>query len=270
MQGDIRSEKVADIFKEYQVDTVVHLASIVTPGKKKDREFEYSVDVLGTENVLQACIKNKVKKIIITSSGAAYGYYPDNPAWLDESDPIRGNVEFPYSYHKRLIEEMLADYRQKHPQLEQLILRPGTVLGEHTQNQITNLFQKKFVLGIVGSDSPFVFIWDQDVSNIILKGIYEEVKGVYNLAGDGFLTMKQIATILGKPYVQIPAGVLKLFLSAGQWLRLSRYGPEQINFLRFRPVLSNKRLKEEFGYVPAYTSAEVFDLYMKANFKSAK
>jgi len=45
---------------------------------------------------------------------------------------------------------------------------------------------------------------------------------------------------------------------------LSQYGPEQINFLRYRPVLANDHLKEEFGYVPRLTSEEVFRLYWEA------
>ncbi|HCJ65216.1 MAG TPA: epimerase, partial [Alcanivorax sp.] len=49
-----------------------------------------------------------------------------------------------------LVEEMLADYRQRHPALRQLILRPGTVLGEGTRNQITALFERKRILAIAG------------------------------------------------------------------------------------------------------------------------
>ena len=128
IQGDIRDENLGEILKEHGVDTVVHLASIVTPGKKSNREFEYSVDVLGTENLLCACMQHDVKKIIITSSGAAYGYHNDNPQWLAETDALRGNYEFPYSWHKRLVEERLATFRAEHPELKQLVLRPGTVL----------------------------------------------------------------------------------------------------------------------------------------------
>ena len=37
-----------------------------------------------------------------------------------------------------------------------------------------------------------------------------------------------------------------------------------MNFLRYRPVLDNRRLKQEFGYVPRKTTAEVFDFYLEA------
>ncbi|MAC99815.1 MAG: epimerase, partial [Pseudomonadales bacterium] len=40
-------------------------------------------------------------------------------------------------------------------------------------------------------------------------------------------------------------------------------GPEQINFLRYRPVLSNRRLKEEFGYQLQKTSAETFEYFIE-------
>jgi UDP-glucose 4-epimerase len=47
-------------------------------------------------------------------------------------------------------------------------------------------------------------------------------------------------------------------------LHLTQYGPEQLNFLRYRPVLANRRLKEEFGYVPRKTSVEVFEFWRAA------
>ena len=166
---DVRSEDISVLMKEKAIDTVVHLATIVTPGKKSNREFEYSVDVLGTENVLQACVESNVKRIIISSSGAAYGYHADNPEWINEDTALRGNEEFAYSDHKRIVEEMLEMYREKHPGLEQVIFRIGAILGKDVDNQITNLFEKRYLLGITGSDSPFVFIWDEDVIGCMVK-----------------------------------------------------------------------------------------------------
>ncbi|MEW6113465.1 MAG: NAD-dependent epimerase/dehydratase family protein, partial [Thermodesulfobacteriota bacterium] len=191
--ADIRSPELSSLLREFKTDLVVHLAAVVTPGRKSDRDFEYSVDVLGTRNVLESCLAAGVRRLIYTSSGAAYGYYADNPEWLDETDKIRGNVEFAYSDHKRQVEEMLAQWRNEHPELGQLVFRPGTILGDTTSNQITALFEKAYVMGLRGSASPFVFIWDQDVVGAIIKGIHEGGSGIYNMAGDGALTMREIA-----------------------------------------------------------------------------
>src|SRR5690606_38772840 len=104
--------------------------------------------------------------------------------WIDEQDALRGNPEFAYSDHKRQIEEMLADYRERYPHLQQLIFRPGTVLGTETRNQITNLFIAPRILALKGSDSPFVFIWDQDVIGAMEMGIRQDKTGIFNMAGD--------------------------------------------------------------------------------------
>jgi len=331
LKADVRSLEISRIIKTHSVDTIVHLATIVTPPKGSSRDLEYSVDVIGTQNVLNACIENGVKQVIVTSSGAAYGYYADNASLLTEDDPIRGNREFPYAYHKRLVEEMLAEYRTQYPQLKQIVFRPGTILGQNVSNQITNLFEKKIVLGIKGADSPFVFIWDQDVVNCIKKGITEDIEGIYNLAGDGTLTMKQIAGILKKPYVEVSDTLLERLFGLFKKIRgfqsdvkksipsligpvimnfqlvqdmltgilprsvhplleklhkaqnhlgqilpdnmgplfdllddnLPPYGPEQVVFLKYRPVLSNRKLKKEFGYTPLKTSEEVFRFYLE-------
>jgi UDP-glucose 4-epimerase len=261
---DVRDRALADTLRQHAIDTVVHLAAIVTPGPKSNRQLEYSVDVLGTRNVLDACVSAGVGRIIVTSSGAAYGYHADNPEWLTEDDPVRGNEAFAYSHHKRLVEEMLAGYRVAHPQLHQVVFRVGTILGETTRNQITALFERTRLIAIRGSASPFVFIWDRDVVGAIEHAIFSGRDGIYNVAGDGALSIQQIAARLGKRCITLPPGLLRAVLAVLHPLGLSRYGPEQVDFLRYRPVLDNRRLKEVFGYVPKLSSEQVFELFCRS------
>ena len=260
-QGDIRDPALGRWMAEQGTRVVVHLAAVLEDSG--DRARDHDIDVNGTRNVLEACVANGVEQLIVTSSGAAYGYHADNPPWLDEDAPLRGNPEFAYSDHKRQVEELLARYRHDHPRLGQLILRPGTVLGATTHNQITALFEGRRVLAIAGSDSPFVFIWDQDVVGAILHGIDTGARGVYNLAGDGALPIQRVAALLGKPLRVVPAWLLAGALAVGKRLRLTGHSPEKVNFLRYRPVLDNRRLKQEFGYRPRKTSEETFRFFIE-------
>jgi UDP-glucose 4-epimerase len=262
--ADVRSADFSALFRRFGCDAVVHLAAIVTPGRSSTRALEYEVDVVGTERVLAGCLGAGVRKLIYASSGAAYGYHADSPEWLDEGDALRGNPEFAYSDHKRQVEERLARARDEHPELLQLVLRPGTILGAGTDNQITRLFEGPFVLGLSGSQSPFVMIWDEDVAGVIAQGLRRGGTGVYNLAGDGTLSMREIARLLGKRYVALPPWLVRAALAVAKPLRLSRYGPEQVPFLRYRPVLSNRRLKQELGYRPRKTTREVFETFLAA------
>ena len=263
LEADVRDPVLARHLEEHGIDAVVHLAAVVNPGKDTSRELQHSIDVDGTENVLKACLEAGVERIVITSSGAAYGYHADNPQWLTEEDALRGNPEFAYSDHKRQVEEMLARWREKAPKLEQLILRPGTILGAGTRNQITELFEGKRILRLSGSPSPFVLIWDRDVVGAILHGLIERKSGIYNLAGDGTLTIGEMAEMMGKPVLTLPVPLVKAALAVLSLLKLTPYGPEQVRFLRYRPVLLNRRLKEEFGYTPRKTTREVWEFYLQ-------
>ena len=255
---------VAGQIQENGIDTVVHLASIVNPGKSTTVEQEYAVDVTGSRNVFEACVRHGVERVVVSSSGAAYGYHADSPEWLTEDDPVRGTDTFPYSLHKRLVEEMLVGYRESAPQLDQVVLRIGTILGESVDNQITDLFKRKRLLKIRGSDSPFVFIWDQDVMAIIEQAVLGKKTGIYNVAGDGRVTIDEIAAELGKPVMTLPVGVLKTALAVAHRLGLTPHGAAQTDFLQYRPVLDNSRLKSEFGYTPKCTSREAFTAWREA------
>lgn len=257
---DTRS--IDDVFAAQPIDVVVHLAAIVNPGG--DVEREYRVDVEGSANVFARAAAAGVERLVVSSSGAAYGYHADNPDGLVETDPLRGNDEFPYSKHKRLVEEMLADYRVSHPQMTQTILRIGTILGPGVDNQITRLWEGKRILHIAGADSPFVFIWVDDVARIMARAATDGPAGIYNVAGDGVLTVPQIARRLGKKLQTVPAWALTAALRIGHTLRLTEHGPEKVRFLRYRPVLDNTALKEEFGYTPRYTTAEAFEAFLDA------
>lgn len=76
---------------------------------------------------------------------------------------------------KTSIETIINKYHE-----EKKLIRVGTILGDSTNNQISGLFEKKMVLGISGSDSLFVFVWDQDVVNCLIRGIIvkSRVRGV--------------------------------------------------------------------------------------------
>ncbi|MBM3908757.1 MAG: SDR family oxidoreductase [Gemmatimonadetes bacterium] len=261
IRHDVRETGLAAELRAHRITCVVHLASIVTPGKGSTRAFEYAVDVEGTERVLEACVAAGVQRLIVTSSGAAYGYHADNPPWLTEEHPVRGNEAFAYSWHKRLVEEMLARARVEHPALEQVILRVGTILGPSVNNQITALFEKPRLIAIRGSASPFVFICDADLVALLVRAVDAPVTGIFNVAGDGAMTIDDIARALGKPVLRLPAWLVRGALAILHPLGLSRYGPAQVDFLRYRPVLDNARLKAVFGFKPRLSSREAFEAW---------
>ncbi len=258
---DIRDPALSAVVIDRSVSAVVHLAAVVgTPDGMTDADVA-DIEIGGTRNLLAACEAGGVATLVVSSSGAAYGYHADNPALLTEDDPVRGNPEFPYADHKREIEVLLAAAQERLPGLRQVILRLCTVLGPGLRSPVTALFERRVVLGLSDAATPFCFAWDQDVADCVVRAVEPgaQVCGPINVAGDGAMTLREIAAALGRPFLPVPSEVLRRGLG---WLKrrgLAPYGPEQVMFIEHRPVLGNHRLKEAFPGLPTRTSHQAFE-----------
>ena len=63
VEGDVRDPALEKELATRDVDSIVHLAAVVTPGPDSSRELEYSIDVLGTENVIECVPSSSVSLI---------------------------------------------------------------------------------------------------------------------------------------------------------------------------------------------------------------
>lgn len=259
---DLRKLDLGALLTEHAVQAVVHLAAIVEPPRDLSEAELEDIEVGGTQRVIDACLTAGVRHLTVTSSGAAYGYHARNDGrLLTENEPVPGSPEFAYSRHKAAVEVILARTARLHPELGLLILRPGTILGASTDNQITALFTGPVVMCLAENDGPFTFVWDEDVADVIVTGVQRRRTGVYNVAGDGVMTMRDIAKAEGKRVVTVPSGVVRRALWAGRFTRLFRYGPEQVDFLLHRPVLDNSRLRRDFPGLPSRTTQETYEIF---------
>ncbi len=260
---DIRNPEFFTWVKEVKPDVVIHLASIIQLPESMTEEDAHDIDVKATDKLMQTCIEVGVEKIVVTSSGAAYGYWKDNADWLTEDMPVRGNDDYFYSKHKHQVEELMEKYRHSNPELKQVVLRPGTVLGPNFKNPITNMFAQKKVTGIRGTDSPFVIIWVDDLVAYLIESATSGIEGIYNVAGDGTLSLNDIAKRLNKPYTAFPSWFMRGMLTVLKPLGLTPYGPEQVKFIEFRPVLDNKKIKQNFKHQPSKTTAQAFESFLQ-------
>ncbi len=260
--GDLRRLDLAALMREHEVDAVVHLAAIVEPPKGMSEAELEDIEVGGTQRVVDACVAAGVGHLTVTSSGAAYGYHARNDGrLLTEDQPVTGSDAFAYSRHKAAVEALLARARRLHPALGQLVLRPGAILGAHTDNQITALFSGRVVMTLTETEGPFTFIWDHDVAEIIVTGLLARRTGAYNLAGDGVMTLRDIAAVEGSRVVAVPSAVVRTALAVMRRVGIGRYGPEQVDFLLHRPVLDNTRLRRDFPGLPRRTTRETYEIF---------
>lgn len=136
IKGDIRNKKEVEDFIS-GCDKIISLASLTDVGltlKKPDENFE--IDIVGTHNVLQACVKYKIKKLVFSSSASIYG----SPGWIDGNAPMvsEKSIIYPttnYANTKFFNETQLRLYYE-HYGLPTTSLRYFSVYGERQTPKI--------------------------------------------------------------------------------------------------------------------------------------
>jgi UDP-glucose 4-epimerase len=261
---DITSNEVKEVLEKNNIDTIIHLATIL-PGPNISRELEWKVDVEGGRNLIEAAKKSGVKQFITTTSGAAYGYNEDNPDLITEETKLRGTYKFAYSYHKALFDEELQSVKE----YKTLIFRPCTILGRGMKTPVADLFRKKIFTDVKGSKFPFTFVWDDDVVNFIIEGLLKQKTGVYNLASPGTFTMKELSILLERPFIAIPESVLSIGLTVASKLKLTQYNKDQIDFLKYRPALDGSKAQIEFETNYSKNAKQIIETFIQMDQEKA-
>ena len=130
VNGDVRDESMMTQLCKGQ-DVVIHAAAAL-PLWKRDEIFE--INVTGTKNLLEASVKNKVKKFIFISSTAVYGVPEKHPIF--EDDALVGVGA--YGESKIQAEKLCLNYRERRMMVT--IIRPKTFVGTHRLGVFEILF----------------------------------------------------------------------------------------------------------------------------------
>lgn len=135
VEGDIRDAECVDaLFKQYDIDSVIHFAGLKAVGESVEKPaLYYENNVYGTLNLCQVMAQNNVKNIVFSSSATVYGDPIELP--LHESLPT-GTPTNPYGMSKLMVELMLKDFFKADNEWNIVILRYFNPVGAHPSGQI--------------------------------------------------------------------------------------------------------------------------------------
>jgi UDP-glucose 4-epimerase len=266
---DVRDrDAVRAVLERARADALVHLAFILNPSH--DEHFMYDVDVNGTHNVLEAAAAVGTGQVLVTSSATAYGAFPDNPVPLTEDDPVRGVPSFPYARDKTECDRLCQLWAAEHPDRAMTIVRPCIVFGPSVDNFIVRLWTKQPFAPDVGAlDTPIQFVHEDDVVEAIAALLLGRHAGAFNVAGDGLITARECAEVIGSPIRRIPLRAYRGLARALWTARVSEAPPGQIEFALYPWIVSTEKLKQTTGWSPKHTSRETFEITMRTHGKLA-
>ncbi len=245
-RADIRDSGLDELFTKERFDVVIHHAAQMDVRKSvQDPGFDASVNILGSVNLLENCLRSGVKKFVFASTGGAiYGEQDYFPA--DEKHPVRPLS--PYGIAKLSVEKYLFYYAEVHG-LQYVSLRYGNVYGPrqnpHGEAGVIAIFSEKMLAGgqpVINGEGlqtrDYVFVGDVVSANMF--ALAYDRSGIFNV-GTGLETdvntlFRTIRSLAGSSCREEHGSAKK---------------GEQM-----RSVLDAKLLRETFGWTPRTAIAD--------------
>jgi len=272
-QGDILDRDAVEALVA-DADVVVHLAFIVLGTREESRR----VNVAGTRNVFEATVAaQRPRRLVYTSSVAAYGYHSDNKLPLTEDTPLRGSAEHYYSEQKAACEAVLAEVTEG-ASLEVFVLRP-CIVGGPKATALADAMPWSHLPGLRSATAavpllkplfpdpgtPMQLIHHDDVAAAIaLAATTSAPPGAYNLAGDGQVSLSEVAVALGARPLRVPAVTAAIASFAIARLPFLPSSAEWLHATRTSVVMDISRARSVLGWTPRYTAAQTLQALASA------
>ena len=268
-QGDVLDREAIDHLV-IGADAVVHLAFVIVAGQGESRE----INLAGSRNVFEAAVAAKAKRLVYTSSVAAYGFYQSLPALLTEDVEAAGAERHPYSAQKAEVEaELAAAFAGS--KTRAYVFRPCIVAGpqapllvdsvpmsgfsSHLPSPARSILRRLPLLRPVLPDPgvPFQLVHHDDVAAALCAAVLGKGEpGIYNLAGDGAVTITDLAHELGWHAVPAPKQAVGATAELVARLPLMPDEASWIEALR-RPVLMDStRARQDLGWCPEHDARQ--------------
>ena len=216
-RGDVLDRDSVDALVA-DADVVVHLAFLIFGSHDETRE----VNLAGSRNVFEATVAAGARRLVYTSSVAAYGFHRDNPDVLTEDTPPQGAPDFYYSAQKAELERLLEEVAGR-ASTDVYVFRPCIVAGAdaptliegftgqkvfgRTVRHVWRLLEALPIITPVLPDSgvSFQLVHHDDVASAVRAAVLGRgAPGTYNLAADDAIRVRDVAGALGWQSVPVP------------------------------------------------------------------
>lgn len=261
VRADIRHSLIGKLVRSLGIDTVVHTNLIVDPRRTTPR-VAHETNVIGTMNLLAACSgsDSPVRRLVVKSSTAIYGAEPDDPSFWTEDMARRRPPRDAFSRDIVEVESYVRDFALRQQACTVTALRFSNVLGPLLQTPFQALFTLPVVPTVLGFDPRVQFLHEEDAIEVLYRAAVEDHPGVYNITGPGIVILSQAIKIMGKynaPVLPPYGGVLAAAV-------MRRFGvldwpPHLLRLIQYGRVVDIRKLTEEFGYTPRFSSRETVE-----------
>jgi len=260
IRADIRNPVITKVIAGEQVDTVVHMSVIATPGNAGGRTSMKEINVIGTMQLLAACQKAPgLNRLVVKSSTSVYGSSSRDPAMFTEDMAPKRLPKSGFAKDSVEVEGYVRGFTRRRPDVTVTMLRMANVVGPKVATPLTRYLRLPVVPTVLGFDPRMQFLHETDLLEAVRAAALDGPHGTFNVAGDGVMMLSQAVRRLGRPTLPLPgfaAGGVSGFVRQA---RLADFSPEQIAFLTHGRGVDTTRMREVLGFEPDYTTEEAFE-----------
>ena len=259
VRADIRSPVIAKVLAKEDIDTVVHMSVIATPGSAGGRNTMKELNVMGTMQLLAACQKSPtLKSLVVKSTTTMYGASARDPAMFTEEMGPKRVPGSGFAKDVYEVEGYVRGFARRRPDVTVTTIRAANVIGPHVVSPITSYFRMPVIPTVLGFDPRLQFLHEDDLLRALRHAVVAEVAGTFNVAGDGILMLSQAIRRLNRPSVPMPGFALGPLGSALKQARVADFSPEQLGFLTYGRGVDTTRMREVLGFEPHHSTAGAF------------
>ncbi|MBT3584554.1 MAG: NAD-dependent epimerase/dehydratase family protein [Halobacteriovoraceae bacterium] len=241
--------KFEKLFREKQFDLVLHLARMSHADSSTHGKMEKRLDanVIGTKRILDLCLKYEVKKVIILSTYHVYGALNDNPTFITEDFPLRASIRYPELRDVVEMDQLCTNWMWKNQSdIETLVLRPCAIIGPQIQNTMTRYLTTPYAPLPADFNPMFQYIHEFDMAKILIDCIAKVPTGLYNIAPDEAISVREARNFMGLPSIPIPMAILygaAKIISSPLW----RFPDYLLDYLKYSCIIDNNEIKKHIG-----------------------
>src|SRR5699024_11203117 len=263
VRADIRNPLLAKIVEATAADTVVHASTTAHPAGPGKGAAIKEVNAIGTMRLLAACQHApRVRKLVVKSTAAVYGAGPRSPAVCSEDDDLLPASAAGYGKDAVEVESYVRGFARRRPDVTVTVLRPVNLLGHDVDTVLTRYFALPVIPTVLGYDARLQLLHPSDSLAVFETAATVDKPGVFNLAGEGTLTVSQAIRRAGRVELPMPRTAVPSLGRALRGARLVDFSTDQLRLLNYGRLVDTTRLRRDFGYRPRFSTAEVFDDYV--------
>ena len=211
--------------------------------------------------VFAECAHTGMARVILLSSAAIYGAGPHNPGFISELQALaRSRVNAVGNVWVKL-EALATASLGQHTGTQLTIVRPAALLAPGEANYFSRLFCRRFAITLPLHDPSLQLLSPEDLASAVCSAVERHEGGVFNVAPDGVIPLRVALRMAGVRRVplwrivqRLPRQVLSSFDLA--------HPTDQLEYIRYSWTISNKKIKQELGFVPTQSSAEVLQDFL--------